>query len=92
MPKANNVLSLVELGVVIGKLGRDIKASQAEQYIAGYVLALDMTNRTLQQEAQKKGHPWAAAKGADTFTPIRFVTYFLIYSLLLLLLIPFILV
>ncbi|KAF9447602.1 hypothetical protein P691DRAFT_782211 [Macrolepiota fuliginosa MF-IS2] len=65
----------VELGLVIGKMGRDIPASQAESYIAGYTeaplaLAVDMTARNLQQKVRKAGLPWSAAKGFDTFTPI----------------------
>lgn len=60
----------VELGVVVGKTGRNISAAQATDYIAGYALALDLTARNLQDEAKKKGLPWSAAKGFDTFTPI----------------------
>ncbi|KAI7829179.1 hypothetical protein BX661DRAFT_181508 [Kickxella alabastrina] len=60
----------VELGVVIGKAGRDISAADASEYIAGYALALDLTARNLQDEAKKKGLPWSAAKGFDTFTPV----------------------
>ncbi|THH23097.1 hypothetical protein EUX98_g8076 [Antrodiella citrinella] len=60
----------VELGLVIGKGGRDIKQADAEQHIAGYALAVDMTARNLQDQVKKKGLPWSAAKGFDTFTPI----------------------
>lgn len=60
----------VELGVVIGKTGRNILPSDAQNYIAGYALAVDMTARNLQDVVKKKGHPWSAAKGFDTFTPI----------------------
>ena len=37
----------------------------------GYALAIDMTARDLQAKAKAKGLPWSAAKGFDTFTPIR---------------------
>jgi len=60
----------VELGVVIGKRGRDISESQADSYVAGYALAIDMTARNIQDQVKKKGLPWSAAKGFDTFTPI----------------------
>jgi len=60
----------VELGLVIGKGGRDISQANAESHIAGYALAVDMTARNLQDEVKKKGLPWSAAKGFDTFTPI----------------------
>ena len=36
------------------------------------VLAIDMTARNMQDAAKKKGLPWSAAKGFDTFTPIRY--------------------
>ena len=38
--------------------------------IAGYCVAIDMTARNMQEEAKKKGLPWTAAKGFDTFLPI----------------------
>ena len=38
--------------------------------IAGYCVAIDMTARNMQDEAKKKGLPWTAAKGFDTFLPI----------------------
>ncbi|KIY72269.1 hypothetical protein CYLTODRAFT_367819 [Cylindrobasidium torrendii FP15055 ss-10] len=60
----------VELGVVIGKKGRDVPKAQASGYIAGYALGIDLTARNLQQEVKKKGLPWASAKGFDTFCPI----------------------
>ncbi|KAJ2721358.1 hypothetical protein GGI07_004028 [Coemansia sp. Benny D115] len=60
----------VELGVVIGKKARDVSAANAFEHVAGYALALDLTARNLQDEAKKKGLPWSAAKGFDTFTPV----------------------
>ncbi|KAI6028886.1 hypothetical protein F5J12DRAFT_808531 [Pisolithus orientalis] len=60
----------VELGLVIGKSGREISQEAAESHIAGYALAIDMTARNMQEEAKKKGLPWSAVKGFDTFTPI----------------------
>ncbi|KAF9002610.1 hypothetical protein BDZ89DRAFT_1105200 [Hymenopellis radicata] len=60
----------VELGLVIGKGGRDIPQANAQAHIAGYALAVDMTARNLQNQVKKKGLPWSAAKGFDTFTPI----------------------
>ncbi|KAG2154095.1 hypothetical protein DEU56DRAFT_772967 [Suillus clintonianus] len=60
----------VELGLIIGKGGRDISQDAAESHIAGYALAVDMTARNMQDEVKKKGLPWSAVKGFDTFTPI----------------------
>ncbi|KAF9576368.1 hypothetical protein EC968_008663 [Mortierella alpina] len=70
VPQGCEVHHEVELGVVIGKDGRDIPAKDAHKYIAGYTLALDMTARNLQEIVKKQGLPWSAAKGYDTFTPI----------------------
>ena len=60
----------VELGVVIGKDGKNIQESTAMEYVGGYALALDMTARDIQGVAKKKGHPWTVAKGFDTFCPV----------------------
>ncbi|KAJ3755722.1 hypothetical protein EV360DRAFT_49241 [Lentinula raphanica] len=60
----------VELGLVIGKSGRDISQANADSHIAGYALAVDLTARNLQEQVKSKGLPWSAAKGFDTFTPI----------------------
>lgn len=38
--------------------------------VAGYLLAIDMTARNVQDEAKKKGLPWTIAKGFDTFLPV----------------------
>ncbi|KAG0172987.1 hypothetical protein DFQ28_009540 [Apophysomyces sp. BC1034] len=70
IPTGCEVHHEVELAVVIGKDGRDFTASKAMDYVGGYALAIDMTARNLQNEAKKKGLPWSAAKGFDTFTPI----------------------
>lgn len=43
-------------------------------------LAVDMTARNFQDEVKKKGLPWSAVKGFDTFTPIRCDTICLVVS------------
>ncbi|KAG8859375.1 hypothetical protein FRB96_004590 [Tulasnella sp. 330] len=70
IPKGIIVHHEVELGVIIGKTGRDITPANAESFIAGYTLAIDMTARNLQDVVKKAGLPWSAVKGFDTFTPI----------------------
>jgi fumarylpyruvate hydrolase len=60
----------IELVVAIGKGGRDIPASEAQQHIFGYAVGLDMTRRDLQAEAKKVGRPWDTAKGFDWSAPI----------------------
>lgn len=60
----------VELGVVIGKNGKNISQKKAINHVLGYLIALDITARDIQSIAKKKGLPWTIAKGFDTFTPI----------------------
>ncbi|HZY10955.1 MAG TPA: fumarylacetoacetate hydrolase family protein [Bacteroidota bacterium] len=60
----------VELVVAIGKRGKNIIASEADSYILGYGVGLDMTLRDVQFEAKKKGLPWSVAKGFDTSAPV----------------------
>ncbi|KAK7191798.1 hypothetical protein DPSP01_007165 [Paraphaeosphaeria sporulosa] len=63
----------VELGLVMGKTVRDLDPEDtkgAMDAIAGYLLAIDMTARNVQDEAKKKGLPWSIAKGFDTFMPV----------------------
>ncbi|BGP30127.1 hypothetical protein JCM10296v2_001879 [Rhodotorula toruloides] len=70
IPKGVVVHHEVELGVIIGKRGRDITASKALDYVAGYTLAIDYTARNVQDAVKAKGLPWSAAKGFDTFCPV----------------------
>ncbi|CAF0791986.1 unnamed protein product [Rotaria sp. Silwood1] len=59
----------VELGVIIDKKCQNVSKEQAEENIGGYCLALDMTERKLQNELIKQGHPWLICKGFDTSCP-----------------------
>lgn len=68
------MLLLVELGVVIGRRGSNIKEENAYNHVAGYALALDLTARHVQATAKSAGLPWSQAKGYDTFCPIRLAT------------------
>ncbi|KAM0750502.1 hypothetical protein T439DRAFT_343212 [Meredithblackwellia eburnea MCA 4105] len=70
VPRGVDVHHEVELGVVIGKKGRDISAAKAYEHIAGYCLAIDYTARNMQEVVKKKGLPWSAVKGFDTFCPV----------------------
>ncbi|CEG50279.1 nek protein kinase [Plasmopara halstedii] len=69
-PGIGEVHHEVELGVIIGKGGKDITENSSMDHVAGYALAVDMTARDLQAKAKKAGLPWTHAKGFDTFTPI----------------------
>uniref|UniRef100_T1J8U2 oxaloacetate tautomerase n=1 Tax=Strigamia maritima TaxID=126957 RepID=T1J8U2_STRMM len=65
-----NLQHEVELGIVISKKATDISENQAMDFVAGYVLALDMTARDFQNKAKEEGNPWIFAKGFDTSCPI----------------------
>ena len=55
-----------ELGVVIGRRARNIKAADYLKYVAGYTIVNDVTARDL----QKKDGQWTRGKGFDTFCPV----------------------
>jgi len=60
----------VELGVVIGKKAKSVKATEAFNFVAGYTITLDISARDLQRSDIEKRHPWYRSKNFDTFTPI----------------------
>lgn len=57
----------VELGVVIGKAGKYISVDEAMEYVAGYCVVNDVSERHYQLE---RGGSWDKGKGCDTFGPI----------------------
>jgi 2,4-diketo-3-deoxy-L-fuconate hydrolase len=57
----------VELGVVIGKRARYVEQAEALDYVAGYVLVNDVSERAFQKEL---GSQWDKGKGCDTFGPV----------------------
>jgi 2-keto-4-pentenoate hydratase/2-oxohepta-3-ene-1,7-dioic acid hydratase in catechol pathway len=57
----------VELGVVIGKRARYVDQAEALDYVAGYVLVNDVSERAYQKEL---GSQWDKGKGCDTFGPV----------------------
>lgn len=58
----------LEAAVVLGKKGRNFKAAEADQYIAGYMIMNDMSARTLQMEEMLLN--LGPAKGKDFSTVI----------------------
>jgi len=60
----------VEMGIVIGKNGKNINEKNAMDFVLGYLVGLDITARDIQSDAKKNGLPWSIAKGFDTFAPI----------------------
>lgn len=57
----------VELGVIIGKEARYIEEKDAMDYVAGYCVVNDLSERHFQTE---RGGQWTKGKSADTFGPI----------------------
>jgi len=57
----------VELAIVIGKKASYVSVEEAEDYIAGYCLHNDYSEREFQLE---RNGQWAKGKGCDTFAPI----------------------
>jgi acylpyruvate hydrolase len=60
----------VELGVVIGTPACRVSPENALDHVAGYCVALDMTDRAQQDVVKKEGKPWTACKGWDTSLPL----------------------
>nr|WP_294898762.1 fumarylacetoacetate hydrolase family protein [uncultured Pedobacter sp.] len=57
----------VELAFVIGKKASYVSKEEAMDYVAGYVLHNDVSERAFQLE---RGGQWAKGKGCDTFAPL----------------------
>ncbi|NVD73689.1 fumarylacetoacetate hydrolase family protein [Duganella sp. BJB1802] len=57
----------VELGVVIGTRARYVEESEALDYVAGYCVVNDLSEREYQLE---RGGQWDKGKGCDTFGPV----------------------
>ncbi len=57
----------VELGVVIGKTAKYVSEAGALDYVAGYCVSHDVSERAFQSERQGQ---WTKGKSCDTFGPI----------------------
>lgn len=57
----------VELALVIGKKASYVQESDAQNYLAGYCLHNDVSERAFQLE---RGGTWDKGKGCDTFAPV----------------------
>jgi len=56
----------VELGIVIGKTAKYVSEAEALDYVAGYCVAHDVSERAFQTERQGQ---WTKGKSCDTFGP-----------------------
>ncbi|MDG1731387.1 MAG: fumarylacetoacetate hydrolase family protein [Thalassotalea sp.] len=66
-PKSEKSDWEVELGVVIGKEAKYVSEADALDYVAGYCVVNDISEREYQIERQGQ---WCKGKGCDTFGPI----------------------
>jgi 2,4-diketo-3-deoxy-L-fuconate hydrolase len=57
----------VELGVVIGRTIRYVEQKEALEFVAGYTLVNDLSERSYQND---RGGTWDKGKGCDTFGPV----------------------
>jgi 2-keto-4-pentenoate hydratase/2-oxohepta-3-ene-1,7-dioic acid hydratase in catechol pathway len=68
IPKNSNKTDWeVELAVVIGKRASYVEESEAMDYVAGYCLHNDVSERSFQIE---RGGQWVKGKSCDTFAPL----------------------
>ena len=68
-PKESTKLDYeVELGIVIGRRARYIARDKAKDFIAGYFVCNDVSERAFQLE--RSGGQWDKGKGCETFGPI----------------------
>lgn len=71
----------LEAAIVIGKKGRNIRASEADSYIAGYFIMNDLSARVLQMDEMKlnlgpaKGKDFSTAIGPYLVTPDELEPY-----------------
>lgn len=62
-----------EIGVVIGKAAKNVPAAQAKDYVFGYTISLDMSDRggrPGETGPSRFGSDWFMGKGHDTFSPM----------------------
>ncbi len=68
--RSQDVHHEVELVIALGHGGANIAVSDADQYIYGYAVGIDLTRRDLQSVAKSKGHPWEVGKAFDGAAPV----------------------
>lgn len=69
-PESSRVEHEGEIAVVIGRIARRVRESEALDYVAGYAPLNDVTARDLQRSDEQ----WTRAKGFDTFCPLGSIT------------------
>lgn len=69
---SNNIHYEVELVILIGEDCDNISPNEANYYIAGYGVGIDLTARDIQSKAKQEGKPWATAKSFRNSAPISY--------------------
>ncbi|MCY3731037.1 MAG: fumarylacetoacetate hydrolase family protein [Rhodospirillaceae bacterium] len=60
----------VELATVIGRTAKYVSADDAADYIFGYMVSLDISDRGGRPPNSRPGSDWLVGKGHDTFAPL----------------------
>lgn len=60
----------VELGIVIGRAAKYVPANKAPDYIFGYMVTIDVSDRGGRPPGGMAGSDWLVGKGHDTFAPM----------------------
>jgi 2-keto-4-pentenoate hydratase/2-oxohepta-3-ene-1,7-dioic acid hydratase in catechol pathway len=60
----------VELSIVIGRTAKYVSASDAADYIFGYMVSIDISDRGGRPPDSRPGSDWLVGKGHDTFAPL----------------------
>ena len=60
----------VELATVIGRTAKYVSAADAQDYIFGYMVSLDISDRGGRPPNSRPGSDWLVGKGHDTFAPL----------------------
>ena len=69
MPKGSTKVDWeIELGIVIGQRAQYVSQENALDYVAGYCIVNDVSERELQLE--RNGGQWHKGKSCDTFAPV----------------------
>lgn len=61
-PRALEIHHEVEVVLQLGRGGRDIPETEACHHIDAVSVGLDLTDRPLQEQLKRQGHPWTIAK------------------------------
>jgi 2-keto-4-pentenoate hydratase/2-oxohepta-3-ene-1,7-dioic acid hydratase in catechol pathway len=60
----------VELGIVMGRAAKYVPANKAAEYIFGYMVTVDISDRGGRPPDSRPGSDWFVGKGHDTFAPM----------------------